>query len=172
MKLCSVEIIERCRRQMLLQIWKKYGFVLLLLFIIGGFYSKIFALIAVICMLGPIVLALLGYGRLWCKNICPRGNFYDRVIYKYCSKKPNPKLIKSTVFKIAVILFIFIIFGASITKYWEDIKKIGSIFHRMIIATTLVGIILAFIFNHRTWCCLCPMGSISLFISKYKKNRR
>ncbi|MCS4481230.1 4Fe-4S binding protein [Clostridium botulinum] len=26
-------------------------------------------------MLGPIFLALLGKGRFWCGNICPRGSF-------------------------------------------------------------------------------------------------
>jgi len=155
----------------LLQLWKKWGFLLLLFFIIVGFYYKSIVILALACMLGPIVSAILGYERLWCKNICPRGNLYDNVSCKLCKKKPNPKCIGSLIFKIVVILFVFIMFGIGISRYWGDIEQIGGVFHRMIVATTLVGIILAIPFNHRTWCCFCPMGSIASFISKRKRNR-
>lgn len=150
-------------------IWNKFGFILLIFFIVVGFFHKSVVLYAIICMLGPIVLASLGYGRLWCKKMCPRGNLYDNVVCKFCEKNTTPKFLTSTAFRIAVILFVFFMFGMGISKYWGDFEQIGGVFHRMIIATTLAGIILSFFFNHRTWCCLCPMGSIACFITKIKK---
>lgn len=153
----------------LLQLWKKCGFLLLLFFIIAGFYYRGIALLALACMLGPIVSVLLGHKRLWCKNICPRGNFYDNVICKFCNKKPNPKCVGSPILKTIIIVFIFIMFGMGIARYWGNLEEIGGVFYRMIIITTLIGIILAILFNHRTWCCFCPMGSIASFILKRRR---
>ncbi|WP_432664011.1 4Fe-4S binding protein [Wukongibacter baidiensis] len=158
--------------KLFVQLWKKSGFLLLLFIIIAGFYNKSIAILAVICMLGPIVLASLGHGRLWCKNICPRGNLYDNVICKFGEKKTNPRCIKSIIFRIVIIVFVFTMFGIGIRKHWGDLEAMGGVFHRMIIGTTVIGIVLSFFFNHRTWCCLCPIGSIACFISKTKRRKR
>lgn len=149
-------------------VWNRFGFILLLFFIIAGFYEKRVVILAIFCMLGPIIVALLGYERLWCKKMCPRGILYDNVVCKFCEKKANPLFLKSTVFRIAIIVFVAFILGNSIIKHWGDLEVIGGILHKMIIATTLIGVILSVFLNHRTWCCFCPMGSIACFISKIK----
>lgn len=156
----------------LLKYWKKYGFILMLIFIFAGLFDIRIALGAIICMLGPIVLALFGKGRFWCGNICPRGSFYDNVISRYSKKRSIPKFLKSKIFRTLVIIFMFYMFGSGVYKNWGDIAGIGMVFYRMIVVTTIVGIVLSFFFNHRTWCNFCPMGSIAAGISYFKKNKK
>ncbi|WMJ79815.1 4Fe-4S binding protein [Clostridium sp. MB40-C1] len=158
--------------QNILKNWKKYGYMLLIIFIVSGLFNRKIALVAVICMLGPIILALFNRGRFWCGNICPRGIFYDSLVAKYSPKKSVPRFFKSRIFRGIFIIFMFYVFGAGIYKNWGDINGIGMVFYRMIVVTTFVGIVLGLVFNHRTWCNFCPMGSIAAIISYFKKNRK
>ena len=59
---------------MIRNIYRKYGFYILIAYLIAAFFYPILGAIAVICMLAPIVFALAGKGRYWCGNFCPRGN--------------------------------------------------------------------------------------------------
>ncbi|MEA4828314.1 MAG: 4Fe-4S binding protein [Clostridium sp.] len=152
--------------------WKKYAYTLLIAFIIGGLFDIRVALIAILCMVGPILFALLGKGRFWCGNICPRGNFYDNILKKFSKNKPTDRLLRSSIFRGIIILFMFYMFGTGISRNWGNIRGIGMVFYRMIIATTFVGVVLSQFFNQRTWCSFCPMGSISALISKFKKNKK
>ena len=48
---------------------------------------------------------------------------------------------------------------------WGDI---GRVFWTIIVMTTVVGIILSFIYAPRTWCSFCPMGTISNWVAPKK----
>ena len=64
-------------------------------------------------------------------------------------------------------MFFFMMFMLiSITiKNWGNLYGMGMVFHRLIVITSIIGIILSF-FNHRTWCNFCPMGALSSLIAK------
>ncbi|WP_125153556.1 4Fe-4S binding protein [Clostridium rectalis] len=155
-----------------LKLWKKYAYIVLLIFIFAGMFDMRIALLATLCMIGPLVLALFGKGRFWCGNVCPRGSFYDNILAKISPKKQVPKFLKSNVFRLAVIIVMFYMFGTGIYKNWGNAYGIGMVFYRMIVITTLVGIVLGVFINGRTWCSFCPMGSIAAFITYFKKNTK
>lgn len=155
-----------------LKLWKKYSYIILLIVICGGFFNTKVAIVAVICMLGPIILAIMGKGRFWCGNICPRGSFYDNILKKISNKNPVPRLLKSKIFRLTIIVFMFYMFGNGLYKNWGNVEGIGLVFYRMIFITTLIGIFLSMFYNHRSWCNFCPMGTIAAFISRFKKNRK
>ena len=71
----------------LLKVWKmvicNYNSILIL-----GMFDFRIGLIALICMIAPIVVAIFK-GRFWCGNLCPRGNFYDNVVSKFSNKKKS-----------------------------------------------------------------------------------
>jgi len=150
--------------------WKKYSYSLLLLFIILGLFDYRIALAALICMIAPIIVAM-SRGRFWCGNLCPRGSFYDNLVTKFSNKKKVPKFLKSLFFRIAVAVFMLSMVGVGIVNNWGNPYKIGFIFYRLIVVTTLVGIFLSLFYNHRTWCNFCPMGSIAALISKFRNRK-
>ncbi|EES92151.1 4Fe-4S binding protein [Clostridium botulinum] len=156
----------------MLKLWKKYSFIILIVFIVGGIFNIKIAMAAIVCMLGPLILALLGKGRFWCGNICPRGSFYDNIVKKVSNKRRVPRLLKLKLFRLLVIVFMFYMFGINIYMNWDNIEGVGMVFYKMIIVTTLVGLILSIFYNHRSWCNFCPMGSIAAFISYFKKDRK
>lgn len=148
--------------------YKKYGYFVFLFFLVLSLFDMRFASIAVLCMFAPIVLAIAGKGRYWCGNFCPRGNFYDNVLSLISPKKKVPKFFKSIGFRIFMIIFILFNFSYGLYKNWGDFYGIGFLFYRIIVITSIVGILLG-VFNHyRAWCNFCPMGTLSYFISKVR----
>ncbi|SHF46611.1 MULTISPECIES: 4Fe-4S binding protein [Caloramator] len=154
----------------MLNVWKKYSYILFFAFFLLGAIDLRFAVIASICMIGPIVFSFFN-GRYWCGNICPRGNFYENILSKVSNKKQVPKWMKSYVFRTLVIVLMFYMFISGIVAANGNLYKIGLVFYRMIVVTSLVGIMFSFIYNHRTWCNFCPMGTIASIITKLRGNK-
>lgn len=155
----------------LFELWKKYSYILLLFFIVVSIFDLRFALVAIICMFAPIIVSFFR-GRFWCGNLCPRGNFYDTVISKFSNKKPVPKFLKSVYFRVFIAIFMFAMFALGIQQNWGNPAGIGMVIYRIIVITTLIGIILSSFYNHRAWCNFCPMGSIAAFVSHLKKDKK
>lgn len=151
-------------------LWKKYSYILLLLFIVVSLFDFRIAIIATVCMIAPIIVSIFR-GRYWCGNLCPRGNFYDNVVSKFSKKKPVPKFLKSFYFRVVVVMFMFTMFGVGIKNNWANPTGIGMVFYRIIVVTTFIGIILSFFYNNRTWCNFCPMGSLAALIAYFKKDK-
>lgn len=137
---------------------------MLIFIIIGGFFKPKISLLAIPCMVLPIITSFFK-ARYYCNYICPRGSLYDNIL---SNNKRTPRILSSSIFRIIVIIFMFTAFAIGIKNNWGDIDLVAIVFHKMVIATTSLGIILSLFYNHRSWCAFCPMGSISRFISKNK----
>jgi ferredoxin-type protein NapH len=155
----------------LFELWKKYSYVLLLAFVVVSLFDFRIGMAAIVCMIAPIVVSMFR-GRYWCGNLCPRGNFYDNVISRFSKNRPVPKFLKSIYFRVFVVLFMFTMFGLGIKSNWGNPAGIGMVFYRIIVITTIIGVALSFVYNNRTWCHVCPMGSIAAFISYLKKDKK
>lgn len=154
-----------------LKFWKKYSFTLLIAFIVLGMFDLRFAIVAAICMIAPIIVSIFK-GRFWCGNLCPRGNFYDKVVFKFSNKRKPPKFFKSYYFRALILIIMMIVFISGVSKNWGNLYGIGMVFYRLIVVTTIVGIGLSLIYNHRTWCNFCPMGTLASITSKFRKSKK
>lgn len=155
----------------LFELWKKYSYTLLLIFIVVSLFDFRIGIVAIICMLAPVIVSFFR-GRFWCGNLCPRGNFYDNIMSKFSKNRPVPKFLKSTAFRVFVVLFMFTMFGLGVRQNWGNPAGIGMVFYRIIVITTFIGIALSFFYNHRTWCHFCPMGSLSALVSYFRKDKK
>ncbi|MDT8902936.1 4Fe-4S binding protein [Anaeroselena agilis] len=141
-----------------------YLFWVLLIFLAVGLVYPPIGVVALTCMLAPVVIAPFK-GRYWCGNFCPRGSFWDNVLARVSPQKPIPPFFRSKGFRIFMVLLIFTVFGVQMYYAWGDLAAIGMVFVRIILVTTLVGIGLAFVYHHRTWCSFCPMGTLASWLS-------
>lgn len=153
-----------------LSLWKKYSFTMLIGFLLIGLIDLRFAIVAIICMIAPIIISIFR-GRYWCGNLCPRGNFYDNIVSKFSNKKKVPQFLKSYYFRTLVLIVMMTMFTLGIKQNWGNLYGIGMVFYRIIAVTTIIGIILSLIYNQRTWCNFCPMGTIASVISKFRKSK-
>ena len=93
---------------------------LLLIFLVVGFFYPVIGLIAIICMIAPVLVAFYK-GRFWCGNFCPRGSFYDHVLAKISPKKSIPPIFRSTGLRVFMVLFIITVFSVQIyAASWFD----------------------------------------------------
>ncbi|MFH0826704.1 MAG: 4Fe-4S binding protein [Candidatus Omnitrophota bacterium] len=141
------------------------AFVVLL--VMGWFYPLLGYFVP-LCMLFGIALSF-SYGRKWCDWYCPRGSFYDAYVSAVSPQKEIPPFLKSVGFRIAVLAFFMLVMTFHLLRRWPDPYRIGAFFVTLITITTAVGIILALIFHQRTWCLICPLGTLANLIGR---NRR
>ncbi|QHQ60913.1 4Fe-4S binding protein [Anaerocolumna sedimenticola] len=155
----------------LLVLWKKYSFILLIGFIFFNLFDLRFALAAVICMAAPIIVSFFK-GRFWCGNLCPRGSFYDNVVIKFSKNRKVPNFLKSTFFRTFMVIFMLTMFAAGIKNNWGNPYGIGMVFYRLIVITTIAGVLLSLLYNHRTWCHFCPMGTLASLVAGFRKSKK
>lgn len=145
--------------------WPLY-WIFLVYLVVGYFYPAV-GIVAIVCMVAPVAIAIYR-GRWWCGNACPRGNAFDRLLAKYSPHRPIPKFVRSFGFRLFVVLLVFSVFAVQMYSAWGDVNAMGRAFWFVILVTTIVGVVLAFIYAPRTWCTFCPMGTLSSWLSPRK----
>lgn len=139
---------------------KLFLYPALFIYLVVAYFWPIVGLAALICMLAPVIWAVF-QGRVWCGNYCPRGNFYN--LFK--THTIPPKWLISRITRIAVLAVIMTVFVVRLVLSWPDAAAIGRIFWQMVLITTIVGAYLATRYSARTWCMICPMGTLAAAVS-------
>ena len=139
-------------------------YLILLAYLVVGFFYPVIGLLALICMIAPVAFAIRR-GRWWCGNACPRGNMYDRLLARFSPHRPIPPFVRTKSFRLFMVMFIFTMFGIQMFFAWGDWNAVGRVFWNIIMLTTVVGVTLSFIYAPRTWCSFCPMGTLSSWVS-------
>ncbi|MBM7556598.1 4Fe-4S binding protein [Halanaerobacter jeridensis] len=145
------------------------AWMLLLLFLIVGWKFPVIGIVAVFCMIAPVVAASWKEGRIWCGNHCPRGQFNDNLLSKISRSTEIPSFFKSVYFRIGFFLFLIYNFVTGIINANGNLAAIGLVFYKIIFVTTIITVSLGVIFHQRTWCAFCPMGSLSALVVKIKR---
>ncbi len=145
--------------------WQPYLFWILLAFLALGFIYPAIGVIAIICMLAPVAVAPFK-GRYWCGNLCPRGSFYDHVLGRFSPQRPIPSFFRSRGLRVFMLAFIMTVFSVQMYFAWGDPAAMGMVFINLIFVTTVVGVILGFLYHQRTWCAFCPMGTLASWLSR------
>ncbi len=139
---------------------------LVLITIIGGqFYSWLGFVVPVVMLTGIIGAATQG-GRFVCGWICPRGSFYDLIIAKISRNQKIPKFFRTSFVRYSLLVLLM---GFMIIQIALDVGNInhwGAVFVRLCAITTAIGVLLGIIYNPRTWCSFCPMGTIQNHLGK------
>lgn len=137
---------------------------ILLIYLVVGYFYPIIGWLAIVCMIGPVLTSVFR-GRYWCGNICPRGSFYDKVIARISLNKRIPRFLRTVAFRSFMVLFIFTMFGIQMFFAWGNWSAMGRVFWLIILVTTIIGVVLGFVYSPRAWCTFCPMGSLSALVA-------
>jgi ferredoxin-type protein NapH len=130
----------------------------------GWFYPFIGYFIP-LCMVAGVGMAALR-GRQWCNWYCPRGSFADAFLALASPKKIIPRWLRSGPARVAVLLFLMLMLTYQIVRLWPDFTAIGGFFVLLLTVTTIAGILLALFLHQRSWCYVCPIGTLSMWVGK------
>lgn len=138
------------------------------MFLFIGWFFPIIGVVALICMIAPVVMSIIKGQRKWCAVFCPRGVFNDVILKRISRNKKIPRIFHSNIFKVSFLVFLIYNFYTGISNA-QNILEIGIVFFKIINITTALTILLGIIFHPRSWCAFCPMGflsNLSIFIKR------
>ncbi len=143
--------------------------VLFLAILAGGWRWHLLGYFIPLCMVIGIAVGF-GRGRAWCDWACPRGSFYDTIVKSASPQKKIPPFIKRMPFRIGILSVLMSIMTVMLVQRWPDLDRMGKAFVTLLTTTTALGVILALIFHQRTWCYICPIGTIVNLIGTRRKS--
>ncbi len=122
-------------------------------------YFRAIAFVVPVAMMTGMIGGFLN-GRWVCGNLCPRGAFWDRITPKFSRKIGIPKIMRNMplrwiIFSALMGFMAFNLLRGDIT----DWKHWAFVFWLMCTVTTVIGLILMFLFELRGWCSICPVGT-------------
>lgn len=144
---------------------RKYAWIVTLLVAIVGQWIPKLGLVVIFIMAGLMATSFFK-GRYWCGNICPHGSLFDRIFLPISLNKKIPDFLRSK-FAIGLVFLGFLLnFGRklmSILGSWsqfDSLDKLGLLFSNTYLMVFIVGGLLAVLVNPRSWCQVCPMGTM------------
>lgn len=151
------------------QWFHQWSWILLIGFLLIGAFYPLVGVIAVVCMMAPVAVAFFK-GRLWCGHFCPRGSFNDTLLAK-SRKHKLPQFVTSGWFRLTFLVMMLSAFGVQLASSWGNWAAIGFVLWRMVLITTLLTFILGLYYPARTWCRVCPMGTMAGYVANIRPLR-
>jgi polyferredoxin len=146
---------------------QSYTWIGLPLVIFGGWFFPNLGFFLLMCMIGANAIAIYK-GRAWCDWMCPRGSFYDLFLKKVSAQRDIPAFFRDMRFRLSMLAVLLGVLGSQVYFAWGDLN--GWPGHgRVLTVTTATGLLLGTIFHQRIWCHICPMGTISNYLSEGKQ---
>lgn len=158
MKPLKSALSKRAQRQR--WIWWVLPFI-----VIAGWLYPVLGYFIPVCMVAGLGIAIFR-GRSWCDWLCPRGSFLDVLLSRIGVKRDIPPLLRKGWFRIMVMALLMLILLTQLPRFWPSVYGMGSVFVMVLTVTTAAGIILGMIFHPRSWCAICPIGTMGSWIGK------
>jgi polyferredoxin len=100
-------------------------------------------------------------GRWVCGNACPRGSFLDTWFNLVSGKRDIPALLKNTRFRWLILSGLMILMAFRLSQNPGEINHWGLVFWQMCMITTIAAAGLGIGYSARSWCSICPVGTMA-----------
>jgi hypothetical protein len=131
---------------------------------LGGFFVRQFGLALAAEMIIAIVLSLTSpKPRAFCSGLCPRGRALGFALRPISLGKSLPRMFSTRQFRrflCGTSMFLVIASLFQVAPGVGVAEWAGMVFWILCLITLSAGIILGIIFRPRTWCALCPLGTL------------
>lgn len=98
--------------------------------------------------------------RWFCAKACPRAAFLSGFMSKFSRYRPTPDQLKSDSARTFLCgALVFCALGQTF-KLWRNPVELASFFWLVCLLSFAVAAILAVAYKPRTWCALCPLGTL------------
>ena len=149
--------------------YSNWMWVLMFVVILGGAFYPLLGLAVMICFAGAVISGPIA-GRWWCGNLCPRGNFWDRIMSKAINKPKMPAWAKNKAVRVTVLVLLMGAMTTQLVFAWDGgWPAVGRVFVVLLTVTTAIGVFMALTGHQRAWCKVCPAGTMAYWLSKGKR---
>ncbi len=100
-------------------------------------------------------------GRWVCGNACPRGSFLDTWFNLVSVKSDIPVLLRNTKLRWLTVTALMTLMVFRLSQNPNEINHWGFVFWQMCMITTIVAIGLGLRYSARSWCLICPVGTMA-----------
>jgi len=139
------------------------------LFLLGaGWFYPLIGYFIPACMLLGIGLAAFK-GRSWCNWLCPRGSFEDALVARISRRRWIPEVFRRLPLRLGVMALLMGLLTFQLIRLWPDPWAIGGAFILLLTLTTTLSVVLGVIFQQRTWCYICPIGTMSSWVGRNRQ---
>jgi polyferredoxin len=114
------------------------------------------------------ILYSLRKGRYACGNICPRGSFFDTFFRFVGGNRATPPWLRSLPVRWSVFAGLMGFMGFQLMRHPGSAEHWGSVFWLACAVTTAIAIVLGLVWQPRTWCAICPIGTLTATIGEEK----
>ena len=115
-----------------------------------------------------VILYSLRKGRYACGNICPRGSFFETFFRYVGGSRSIPPWLRSLPVRWSVFAGLMGFMGFQLIRNPGSAEHWGSVFWLACAVTTAIAIILGLVWQPRTWCAICPIGTLAATIGEEK----
>lgn len=132
--------------------------VMLAVLALGWKYPLLGFVVPIAMLTGMIGGALRG--RYVCGNICPRGSFFDTFFAKFGPSRPIPEKLLGIKLRSLVMIGLMSFMTFRLAQNPGNLEHWGLVFWQMCAITTAAAMVMGFLYRPRTWCAVCPVGTI------------
>ncbi len=144
---------------------RRLGWLVTFLIGVGGQFMPRLGLLVPVLMVGMLAMSLFA-GKYWCGNLCPHGSYFDNMVQRISPEKKIPGYFRSRWLISSVLLFFMYNMGRRFLTIYSTLSpdlaldRIGFVFANTYLMVILAGTLLGILFSSRTWCRICPMGTM------------
>ena len=132
--------------------------VMLTVLALGWKYPLLGFVVPIAMLSGMIGGALRG--RYICGNLCPRGSFFDTFFAKFGPSRPIPEKLLDMKLRLVVMIGLMGFMTYRLAQNPSSLEHWGMVFWQMCLITTAAAMVLGMLYRPRTWCAICPVGTI------------
>ena len=133
---------------------------------IGGIFVPEIGLALAALMVAAIVMTLKK-PRSFCSGVCPRGRSLGSIMHKTSKRQALPQFMLSTKFRRLLCGFTMFCVVGSLVRTGGVIHQVGTVFWVLCVVSLSAGLVMGFFFKPRSWCAICPMGTLQDTISRH-----
>ena len=130
----------------------------------------VFLNLGLLMMIAPLPLAFI-FGRVDCGWLCPMGSILDRIISKISGEREMSSILQSNITRI-ILLILMPAFIIMLALKVGSVHVFGAVLGPILLGMMtmlMIAVIMGVLFRHRSWCTVCPVGTIFSGFSRMSK---
>lgn len=142
------------------------GLVMVTVIALGWKYPLLGFIVPLTMIAG--IVGSLTRGRWVCGNACPRGSFLDTWLNLVSPRREIPAILRSQTVRWLALIALISLMVFRLAQNPASAAHWGFVFWQMCLLTTLVALGLGLRYASRSWCSICPVGTMASSIGGKK----